>query len=145
MSVFHGVINIVFIRFTMNLHVKEPILIVNVQFVCPLTARVCCLSLAVPKGVAVSINNGYFRWERDASSEAAHDTELGVSSQHSLLSNISIEVPQGALAAVVGTVGAGKSSLLSAMLGEMIRDEGEVNLKVSQCRCHVHVRELLIS
>ncbi len=31
--------------------------------------------------------------------------------------------------AVVGTVGSGKSSLLSALLGEMIRSEGEANVR----------------
>jgi ATP-binding cassette subfamily C (CFTR/MRP) protein 1 len=31
--------------------------------------------------------------------------------------------------AVVGTVGSGKSSLLSALLGEMIRMEGEANVR----------------
>jgi ABC-type Mn2+/Zn2+ transport system ATPase subunit len=31
--------------------------------------------------------------------------------------------------AVVGSVGSGKSSLLSALLGEMVRYEGEVNVR----------------
>ena len=31
--------------------------------------------------------------------------------------------------AVVGTVGSGKSSLLSALLGEMVRYEGEANVR----------------
>ena len=31
--------------------------------------------------------------------------------------------------AVVGTVGSGKSSLLSALLGEMVRFEGEANVR----------------
>ena len=38
---------------------------------------------------------------------------------------------QGQLVAVVGQVGAGKSSLISALLGEMERVEGSVTLKVS--------------
>ena len=80
--------------------------------------------------MAVSINNGYFRWERSPAAEGGEE-ELGVSSNHSLLSGISVDVPERALVAVVGTVGAGKSSLLSAILGEMIKDDGEVNVKVS--------------
>ena len=45
--------------------------------------------------------------------------------------SISIEIPDGSLVAVVGTVGCGKSSLLSAILGEMDTVLGKVNVKVS--------------
>jgi ABC-type transporter Mla maintaining outer membrane lipid asymmetry ATPase subunit MlaF len=43
-------------------------------------------------------------------------------------------VPKGSLVAVVGTVGSGKSSLLSAILGEMIKDAGDVNVNVSNSK-----------
>jgi ABC-type Mn2+/Zn2+ transport system ATPase subunit len=52
----------------------------------------------------VQISNGSFAW--DASSQP-------------VLSDISLAVPKGALVIVVGPVGSGKSSLLSAVLGEM--------------------------
>lgn len=39
-------------------------------------------------------------------------------------------IPEGCLVAVVGHVGSGKSSLLSALLGEMDRVEGTVAVKV---------------
>uniref|UniRef100_A0ACB8FL16 Uncharacterized protein n=1 Tax=Sphaerodactylus townsendi TaxID=933632 RepID=A0ACB8FL16_9SAUR len=45
------------------------------------------------------------------------------------LKRINLTVPQGGLCAVVGQVGAGKSSLLSALLGELQRTEGLVALK----------------
>ncbi|XP_060117019.1 ATP-binding cassette sub-family C member 6 [Heteronotia binoei] len=45
------------------------------------------------------------------------------------LKRINLSVPQGSLCAVVGQVGAGKSSLLSALLGELWRTEGCVVLK----------------
>eukprot|EP00092_Neocalanus_flemingeri_P004166 GFUD01004481.1.p1 GENE.GFUD01004481.1~~GFUD01004481.1.p1 ORF type:complete len:1636 (+),score=378.79 GFUD01004481.1:74-4981(+) len=44
------------------------------------------------------------------------------------LQNIDLKVPKGSLCAVVGTVGAGKSSLLSALLGEMERSSGQVEI-----------------
>jgi len=40
-------------------------------------------------------------------------------------------VSEGELIAVVGTVGSGKSSLISALLGEMDKLQGKVNVKVS--------------
>ncbi|KAJ8321375.1 hypothetical protein KUTeg_001057 [Tegillarca granosa] len=43
-----------------------------------------------------------------------------------LFNNINFEIPKGSLTAVVGQVGAGKSSLLSAILGDMDTLEGEV-------------------
>ena len=39
------------------------------------------------------------------------------------------DVPDGSLVAVVGTVGSGKSSLLSSLLGEMSLLEGEAVLR----------------
>lgn len=53
----------------------------------------------------VEIRDGHFGWtsEEDAAT----------------LKNIDLAVPKGSFVAVVGVVGCGKSSLLSAMLGEM--------------------------
>lgn len=44
--------------------------------------------------------------------------------------SITFSIPEGALVAVVGQVGCGKSSLLSALLAEMDKVEGHVTLKV---------------
>ena len=43
-----------------------------------------------------------------------------------ILFSINIRVKQGSLVAVVGQVGCGKSSLLSALLGEMEKSSGHV-------------------
>lgn len=45
--------------------------------------------------------------------------------------SINLMVPQGSLLAVVGHVGSGKSSLISALLGEMEKLEGEVSIRVN--------------
>uniref|UniRef100_A0A4X2KC03 ATP-binding cassette sub-family C member 6 n=1 Tax=Vombatus ursinus TaxID=29139 RepID=A0A4X2KC03_VOMUR len=44
---------------------------------------------------------------------------------------INLAVPRGSLFAVIGSVGSGKSSLLSALLGELSKLEGYVNIKGS--------------
>ncbi|GAU35883.1 hypothetical protein TSUD_383750 [Trifolium subterraneum] len=54
---------------------------------------------------AISIRNGHFSW--DAKAESA------------TLSNINLDIPVGSLVAVVGSTGEGKTSLISAMLGEL--------------------------
>jgi ABC-type multidrug transport system fused ATPase/permease subunit len=48
-----------------------------------------------------------------------------------MLSNINVKVKPGNLVAVVGPVGSGKSSLLSAVLGEMYKQSGFVNTTVT--------------
>ena len=45
------------------------------------------------------------------------------------LRDLNWKVEHGQLVAVVGIVGSGKSSLLSALLGDMQRIEGEANVK----------------
>ncbi|XP_047388734.1 ATP-binding cassette sub-family C member 6 isoform X2 [Sciurus carolinensis] len=62
----------------------------------------------------VAIHNGTFAWSRDGPP---------------CLHGINLAVPQGCLLAVVGPVGAGKSSLLSALLGELLKVEGSVSVK----------------
>ncbi|XP_073949373.1 multidrug-Resistance like Protein 1 isoform X1 [Choristoneura fumiferana] len=59
------------------------------------------------------IENGNFSWGNK-------DADL-------TLKNITMSVPKGSLVAVVGAVGSGKSSLLSAFLGEMNKISGRVN------------------
>uniref|UniRef100_A0A4W5LDT2 ATP-binding cassette, sub-family C (CFTR/MRP), member 3 n=1 Tax=Hucho hucho TaxID=62062 RepID=A0A4W5LDT2_9TELE len=65
---------------------------------------------------SVTVVNGKFTWAK----------------QHpSTLHNINLMVPQGSLLAVVGHVGCGKSSLVSALLGEMEKMEGDISIRGS--------------
>jgi len=45
--------------------------------------------------------------------------------------SINLRVPRGSLLAVVGQVGSGKSSIVSAILGEMEKLHGSVTVRVS--------------
>ncbi|XP_069605222.1 ATP-binding cassette sub-family C member 3 isoform X1 [Ranitomeya imitator] len=65
-------------------------------------------------GVAIAVQNGTFSWAR---------------SSDPVLSNIDLLVPTGSIVAIVGHVGCGKSSLVSALLGEMEKMEGEVAVR----------------
>uniref|UniRef100_A0A8C8HRF9 ATP-binding cassette, sub-family C (CFTR/MRP), member 2 n=1 Tax=Oncorhynchus tshawytscha TaxID=74940 RepID=A0A8C8HRF9_ONCTS len=49
-------------------------------------------------------------------------------------SSVSLEIKPGKLVAVVGVVGSGKSSLISAMLGEMHSSKGFINVQVTHTR-----------
>uniref|UniRef100_A0A9J8A459 ABC-type glutathione-S-conjugate transporter n=1 Tax=Cyprinus carpio carpio TaxID=630221 RepID=A0A9J8A459_CYPCA len=64
----------------------------------------------------VVFENGTFSWSKDGPP---------------CLKRISVRVPCGSLVAVVGHVGSGKSSLLSAMLGETEKRSGAVSVKGS--------------
>ncbi|KAM6386857.1 LOW QUALITY PROTEIN: multidrug resistance-associated protein 1-like [Alca torda] len=65
---------------------------------------------------AVGFIGASFRWEKNG---------LPV------LKNLSVSIPEGSLVAVVGQVGSGKSSFLSAILGEMEKLEGIVQRRGS--------------
>uniref|UniRef100_A0A4W4G2Z6 ABC-type glutathione-S-conjugate transporter n=1 Tax=Electrophorus electricus TaxID=8005 RepID=A0A4W4G2Z6_ELEEL len=67
-------------------------------------------------GTSVVIKNGTFSWSRDGPP---------------CLKRVNVEVPHGSVVAVVGHVGSGKSSLLSAMLGETEKRSGHVTVKGS--------------
>lgn len=45
--------------------------------------------------------------------------------------SVSLKVKSGELVAIVGVVGSGKSSLMSAVLGDMNKIQGQVSIKVS--------------
>ena len=49
----------------------------------------------------------------------------------SFVSSIDLTIPKGRLVAVVGPVGAGKTSLFSAVLGEMYQCQGKIKVGVS--------------
>lgn len=63
-------------------------------------------------GVAVKVTGGAFGWEDGGSEKVLRD--------------LNVEIRSGTLAAIVGTVGSGKSSFLGSVLGEMHRISGKV-------------------
>ena len=63
------------------------------------------------------IEQGHFKWGKD---DAV------------CLNNINLRVKKGSLTAIVGSIGSGKSSLLSALLGEMEKSSGRVKLAGSK-------------
>lgn len=64
----------------------------------------------------IRVRNGSFAWTKD---------------EEAVLREVDVQVPKGALVAIVGQVGSGKSSLLSALLGDMERLDGSVNVQGS--------------
>ncbi|KAK7801049.1 hypothetical protein U0070_012106 [Myodes glareolus] len=90
-------------------------------------AAFLCLEEVDPNGIdsspsrcsskdRISVHNGTFAWSQESPP---------------CLHGINLTVPQGCLLAVVGPVGAGKSSLLSALLGELLKVEGSVSIEGS--------------
>lgn len=52
-----------------------------------------------------------------------------------VFSSLSMDIKPGRLVAVVGAVGSGKSSLMSALLGEMHCTKGFINIQVHSLVC----------
>lgn len=65
-------------------------------------------------GMAVQVKDGVFAWDDE------------VDAGQEVLRGIDLDIRTGALAAVVGMVGSGKSSLLGCILGEMRKFSGKV-------------------
>jgi ABC-type multidrug transport system fused ATPase/permease subunit len=57
------------------------------------------------------------------------NASLGWDMDKVFLKNLNFKVKQGDLVAVIGSVGSGKSSLLSAILGDMYKFEGKINVE----------------
>ncbi|KAJ3300226.1 Multidrug resistance-associated protein 1 [Borealophlyctis nickersoniae] len=66
----------------------------------------------------VIIEDGSFRWSKEENGAPA-------------LENISFSVSDSTLFAIVGSVGAGKSSVIAALLGEMYKSKGKVTVRGS--------------
>ncbi|PHT95001.1 ABC transporter C family member 4 [Capsicum annuum] len=64
--------------------------------------------------IAVEVKDGMFSWEDDG--------------DQIVLKDINVEIRKGELAAIVGMVGSGKSSLLASILGELHKLSGEVRV-----------------
>ncbi|XP_064319960.1 ATP-binding cassette sub-family C member 2 isoform X2 [Phalacrocorax carbo] len=67
-------------------------------------------------GSAVRFSEATFAWEQDG---------------NAAIRDVTLDIPPGSLVAVVGAVGSGKSSLVSAMLGEMENIKGHINIQGS--------------
>ncbi|XP_038678143.1 canalicular multispecific organic anion transporter 1 [Scyliorhinus canicula] len=65
---------------------------------------------------AVSFSDATFSWNKN---------------ENPTIKNVTLDIKQGSLVAVVGSVGSGKSSLISALLGEMENVKGFINIKGS--------------
>ena len=79
---------------------------------------------------SIVAKNAYFTW--------------GDKSDPPVLKNLNFIIKKGSLTAVVGRVGSGKSSLLSALLGEMQKTNGFVNMdsSVAYVSQHAWIRNM---
>ncbi|CDH53086.1 abc metal ion [Lichtheimia corymbifera JMRC:FSU:9682] len=70
-----------------------------------------------PKVPLIEVDNGTFKWS--------------VTHREPVLEDINLQVKKGEVTAVVGRVGAGKSSLISSLLGDMVKQGGNATLRGS--------------
>ncbi|GAQ08636.1 ABC transporter C family member 1 [Aspergillus lentulus] len=85
---------------------------------------------------AVELRNASFTWERGMGTDQSLAPESASAPQPVFeLHDLDLTVPRNELLAVVGTVGAGKTSLLTALAGEMRRTGGTMVLGASRAFC----------
>uniref|UniRef100_A0A3P9IN76 ABC-type glutathione-S-conjugate transporter n=1 Tax=Oryzias latipes TaxID=8090 RepID=A0A3P9IN76_ORYLA len=115
------------------------------KYLCSEELKVDSVSKALSSsdGEDVVIENGTFSWSKEGppclkrcvlfneGSKTSTVTKEACGLTHVCVDRISVRVPRGSLVAVVGHVGSGKSSLLSAMLGETEKRSGQVTVKGS--------------
>lgn len=105
--------------------------------------------------IPVAINDAVFSWEATEKPTDAHDksnhvklddkdmedvhidddTTAPKKKEVSSLRDITLQIPKGKLTCVVGLVGAGKSSILQAIIGEMPKVSGEITVCGSIAFC----------
>nr|XP_022309966.1 multidrug resistance-associated protein 1-like isoform X1 [Crassostrea virginica] len=85
------------------------------EFLCKEDLNPENVSTSINTGYAINIEKGHFTWDRRT--------------PRNTLNRINLKIGEGKLVAVVGQVGAGKSSLIAAMLGEMEKVQGRVNIQ----------------
>jgi ABC-type multidrug transport system fused ATPase/permease subunit len=69
---------------------------------------------------AISVQNASFSWKKES--------DNGEKVPEPILNNISVKIAKNSFVAIVGSVGSGKSSLLSALLGDMEIENGSINM-----------------
>ncbi len=101
---------------------------------------------------AVEVLNAEFTWDSLPSEVKAGNAKQGIHNQNEKtvlaqvdspeeevsvfqLKDVNMEIPRGALVAIVGPVGSGKSSLLQGLIGEMRRSAGTVAFGGSVSYC----------
>ncbi|KAI8618185.1 P-loop containing nucleoside triphosphate hydrolase protein [Chytriomyces sp. MP71] len=82
---------------------------------------------------AVEVVDGHFAWQ--SHSETVEDGSDSKAADTFQLKNVLLRIPRGKLVAIVGKVGSGKSSLLSALVGEMSHVSGSVTFRGSVGYC----------
>ncbi|KAI8611659.1 P-loop containing nucleoside triphosphate hydrolase protein [Chytriomyces sp. MP71] len=89
---------------------------------------------------AITLSNACFSWEEfkqtNKTAKPTSPVTTPVTTNLAFkLNNVTLTIPRGALCAVVGPVGSGKSSLLQALIGEMRKTEGSavVRGRVAYC------------
>lgn len=73
----------------------------------------------------------------DAASNAASDRSIPSTPQYFKLKNINLKIQKGEFIMITGVVGSGKSSLLSALSGQMKRESGSMEVNGSSVLCGI--------
>jgi len=83
--------------------------------------------VSASSGVSIAVRNATFSWD-EGKMTASSNESTSIPSSRGRLANIDFQIKQGELVAIVGPVGSGKSTLMSALLGELFKVDGQVSI-----------------
>ena len=99
--------------------------------------QLCCFTiLAEDPNVMICVQGGRFSWDHKKQ-EITDYPEYSI--ERPLLTNINVVIHAGQFVGIVGKVGSGKSSILSALTMELNKREGDVYCKRLVCKNHISI------
>ncbi|KAJ3184929.1 hypothetical protein HDU85_001622 [Gaertneriomyces sp. JEL0708] len=116
-------------QFLVSIRRIESLLLADEVEPSEITARV---EMAKDVDDAITLQNASFCWEESKSAKTQTEAEAPTTFH---LRDLSVNIPRGRLTAIVGAVGAGKSSFFSALVGDMRKIDGKADVYGSMTYC----------
>lgn len=87
----------------------------------------------IEPNLALDIKNADFKWREENQTDNEDETQRMLDQSSSILSDVCVQIKKGQLVGIVGKVGAGKTSLLHAIMSEINKSNGRIRIDLNVC------------